>query len=573
METTVALKNAPGAPGHDLTVRGTSTQGSGLGVAIGPAIIAKPDIHLNTYEPGDPAKERRRLEKALARADKQLRKLASKPIRANAAIFGAQRELLQDPRLTEEAFRLVEGGEPATTAWTAAVEQHRPWLQGLPDAPGQLELADSVEHRVLALLTGTPTEFETDRPGIVVVPVLDPGMAVTLDPSQVLGVVTIGGGATGHGVIIARSRGIPIYPAAGDLASGVQSGDTIAFVARGDRRIAVNPGPAELADFEKTLRDLEELQAEAQAHAHDPAYTSDGTLIQVYANVLAEADAEEMVTGGADGWVIRTEILFGGSPHPPTVEEQEQAFLRLGRTLGGKRMIVRTWDIGGDKSVPFLPLDAEENPFLGVRGLRVFRNRPELLVDQIEAVCRAGRVTPLSLMFPMVTTVEEIDWALGLVQDVTQRVGRPDDLEIGMMVEIPAAALRARLMTQRLNFVSIGTNDLTQYTTAAERGNAALHLLADPLDPAVLRLIRMVADESRSEALVAVCGDANTDPDVAALLVGLGARELTPAAPAVPMVKARLRTSSLAELTDLAQRALACASATEVRELIRSRFR
>ncbi|MDO5500984.1 MAG: phosphoenolpyruvate-utilizing N-terminal domain-containing protein, partial [Propionibacteriaceae bacterium] len=294
-----------------------------MGVAIGPAIIAKPDIHLKTYDPGDPAKERRRLEKTLAKAEKQLRKLAAKPIRANAAIFGAQRELLLDPRLTDEAYRLVETGEPATAAWTSAVERHRPWLQGLPDAPGQLELADSVEHRVLALLTGTPTEFETEEPGIVVVAVLDPGMAVTLDPTQVLGVVTIGGGATGHGVIIARSRGIPTFPAAGDDAAGVESGDTIAFVARGDRRIAVNPDPDELAEFEKILQDLEELQAEARAHAQEPADTADGTRVEVYANVLAEADAEEMAALGADGWVIRTEILFGGSPHPPTVEEQE----------------------------------------------------------------------------------------------------------------------------------------------------------------------------------------------------------------------------------------------------------
>lgn len=551
----------------------TSSQGSGLGVAIGPAIIAKPDLHLNAYDPGDPAKERRRLDKVLAKADKQLRKLAAQPVRANAAIFGAQRELLHDKRITDAAFDLVDHGEPATTAWTQAVERHRPWLQGLPDAPGQLELADSVEHRILALLTGTRTEFETDEPGILVVPVLDPGMAVTLDPKLVLGIVTIGGGSTGHGVIIARSRGIPIFPAAGDDVAGVEEDDTIAFIARGERRIAVNPESDELAEFERTLAALEELQAEAQAHAHEPAYTSDGTLIEIYANVLAEADAGDMVAKGADGWVIRTEILFGGSPHPPTVEEQEQAFLRLGRALGNKRMIVRTWDIGGDKTVPFLPLDQEENPFLGVRGLRVFRNRPELLIDQIEAVCRAARLTPLSLMFPMVTTVEELDWALGLVEDVVARTGRPDSLQIGIMVEVPAAALRARLMTQKLDFVSVGTNDLTQYTTAAERGNAALHVLADPLDPAVLRLIRLVADESRQETLVAVCGDANTDPDIAALFVGLGVRELTPGAPAVPMVKARLRTSSLAELTTLADRALACTDAQQVRELIRSKFR
>lgn len=549
------------------------SQGSGLGVAIGPAILPRPDTDLNDYEPGEPPKEQRRLEKVLNKAEKQLRKLAAQPIRANAAIFGAQREMLLDHRVTEVAFRLVQHGEPATTAWQHAVEQHRPWLEGLPDAPGQLELADSVEHRVLALLTGTPTEIEVAEPGILVVPVLDPGTAVTLDPTQVLGVVTIGGGPTGHGVIIARSRGIPIFAAAGDDIAGVEESDTIAFVARGDRRIALNPDPAELAEFEQILATLTELHTEALNHAHDPAYTADGVLIEVYANVLAETDADEMVAGGADGWVIRTEILFGSAPHAPTIEEQEQAFLRLGRTLGGKRMIVRTWDIGGDKTIPFLPLDPEDNPFLGVRGLRVFRNRPELLIDQMEAVCRAARSTPLSLMFPMVTTVEELDWALGLLREVTDRVGRPDSLQVGIMVEIPAAALRSRLMTEKLDFVSIGTNDLTQYTTAAERGNAALHLLADPLDPAVLRLIRLVATESREGALVAVCGDANTDPDIAALLVGLGVREVTPAAPAVPMVKARLRTSTIAELAELADRALGCTSASEVRELIRTQFR
>ena len=143
----------------ETTARARSTQGSGLGVAIGPAIIPKPDLHLNAYAPGEPAKERRRLDKTLAKADKQLRKLAATPIRANAAIFGAQRELLLDSRVTEEAYRLIDAGEPATGAWTAAVERHRPWLQGLPDAPGQLELADSVEHRVLALLTGPHTKF------------------------------------------------------------------------------------------------------------------------------------------------------------------------------------------------------------------------------------------------------------------------------------------------------------------------------------------------------------------------------------------------------------------------------
>ena len=241
------LTASPSSP-----VRRTS-QGSGLGVAIGPAILPRPEAAVTDYEAGTPGKERRRLEKVLTKAEKQLRKLAAQPVRANAAIFGAQRELLLDHRLTDVAYRLIAGGEPATTAWAHAVEQHRPWLRGLPDAPGQLELADSVEHRVLALLTGSPTEIQLAEAGILVVPVLDPGMAVTLDASRVLGVVTIGGGATGHGVIIARSRGIPIYAAAGAEAAEVKSGDTIAFVARGDRHLTVNPDEEKLAEYQRVL--------------------------------------------------------------------------------------------------------------------------------------------------------------------------------------------------------------------------------------------------------------------------------------------------------------------------------
>jgi phosphoenolpyruvate-protein kinase (PTS system EI component) len=284
----------------------------------------------------------------------------------------------------------------------------------------------------------------------------------------------------------------------------------------------------------------------------------DGRTIDVLVNVGSVRDAID--ARGADGsGLVRTEVLFGDRRTAPTVAEQVERFRAIAAALGGKPITIRTWDIGGDKPLPFLPQDSEANPFLGERGLRVFRRRPELLREQLEAVRQVAAETPVHVMFPMVTTADEVAWALDELGP------RPDGLEVGIMVEVPAAALRIETLAVGLDFVSIGTNDLTQYTTAADRTNSAVAPLADGLDPAVLQLIDHVV--RKAGVRVAVCGDLASDPQSAVLLAALGVQELSAVGPQIPLVKALLRQTDLTQVPTAA--ALAARDATEVRQLVR----
>jgi phosphocarrier protein FPr len=254
----------------------------------------------------------------------------------------------------------------------------------------------------------------------------------------------------------------------------------------------------------------------------------------------------------------------------PDVEEQEKAYLAIAEALGGLRITLRTLDVGGDKPLGYVPMPVEANPFLGVRGLRLSLARPQLLADQLLAVVRVARQTPVSVMFPMVSTLGEFTTARGLLDDAVRRAGRtrPAGLQVGIMVEVPAAALKARVFAPHVDFFSIGTNDLTQYTLAAERGNEATAGLGDPFDPAVLQLVRATCEGAGAETLVAVCGELAADERAAAALVGLGVRELSVSPRAVPSVKQAVRGVHLAEARELAERALWADGPDAVRALL-----
>jgi phosphocarrier protein FPr len=296
--------------------------------------------------------------------------------------------------------------------------------------------------------------------------------------------------------------------------------------------------------------------------------TRDGVTVAVGVNVGSVDDAR--AAAGADlAGLVRTEFLFLDRDSAPGVEEQEAAYREIAEALGGRRITLRTLDAGGDKPLRYLPAPAEGNPFLGVRGLRHSLTHPELFADQLLAIVRVAHDVPVSVMFPMVSTVGELTAARRMLDDAIARDGRgtPGDLHVGIMVEVPAAALKSGAFTAYVDFVSVGTNDLTQYALAAERGNAALAEVADPWDPGVLRLIDAACRGVAGKATVAVCGEMASEPAAVPLLTGLGVRELSVTPRAIPAVKEAVRAVSVRECAALAARALEQPDAAAVRAL------
>ncbi|WP_432894641.1 phosphoenolpyruvate--protein phosphotransferase [Kribbella sp. CA-245084] len=521
--------------------------GSGLDVAIGPAVLAGTGVDLGGYVAGD--NELGRLHDALTTAGEQLRELRD-TTPEHGDIFVAHLALLGDRKVLDAAERSISDGASATTAWQGVYDDLATTFEGLDDAYQRERAQDvrAVRDRVLRILVGATEESPAD--GILVVPELDAATAATLDATRIAGIAVRAAGTTGHGVIVARSRGIPLITGIGDV--DVRQGATIAFDAR--------TGSFEVAPDEDrvhaTIRERQSERAQAVTQANEPAITRDGRTIDVLVNVGVLQDAVD--AQGADGsGLVRTEVLFGDRRTPPTVDEQVEAFRAIARALGNRPITIRTWDIGGDKPLPFLPQAREANPFLGERGLRVFRRRPELLRDQLEAIRRVATETPVHVMFPMVTTADEVAWAL-------DELGLRDGLEVGIMVEVPAAALRVATLAKDLDFVSIGTNDLTQYTTAADRTNTAVASLADGLDPAVLQLIDHAV--RNAGVRVAVCGDLASNPQAAVLLAALGVTELSAVGPQVPLVKAQLRQADLTQVDTAA--VLKARDADQVRGLL-----
>ena len=555
----------------------------GLEAAIGPVVLGDVAARLDDYRIGDVDAELHALDVAVARSRTELTDLVDQTTArvgaGEAGVFDAHLAILEDPDFQDPVRDGIRVGLSAPQAVGERAAELRARFESLTDAYQRERGADvtSVGDRLLRALTGPePTgsresgQAEAHGQGVLVVQELDPAAAVLLDPTETLGVITLGGAATGHGVLLARARGLPVLTGA-STARDVREGTLVAFDVRSGR-LVVDPGAEELGEFEALLEERAEARDRMMAAAGEPAVTRDGHHVLVKANIASVAEAGLAAAAGADGsGLVRTEALFGDRATAPTVAEQVADFERIAELLAGGTITIRTWDVGGDKPLPFHPQAAEANPFLGVRGLRAFREDPRPLVDQLEAVCRLAREQRVRVMFPMVTTVEEVDWALARLDEAAGRLpdGRPDGLEVGIMIEVPAAALRPEALSTLLDFVSIGSNDLVQYTLAAERGNPALGDLADAADPAVLRLIRDTVTGVAEGVDVCLCGDAASDPDLALLLVGLGVTELSATAASVPRVKDAVRQASLADLQDLAERALRADSAAEVRSLLR----
>lgn len=549
--------------------------GSGLEAAIGPAILGDAVPAVPDRPSGPPEEEQRVLDAAVGTALEKLADLAEHARRhlgeGEAEVFAAHAIMLQDPVLQGEVARRIRDGAAAGAAWSDAVEGVARRFGELPDEYQRVRAVDvrSLGDRVLRIMQGVEDPGVRGH-GVLVVDELDPSLAISLDADAVLGVVTRSGGRLGHGVLIARSRGVPVLTDVGD-AGDVAEGTVLAFDAR-TRWLQVDPSQEVRDAFEAMLQDRRALRETALADAHLPAATRDGTRVRVKANVSSVSVARLGAGLGAEGsGLVRTESVFSHWGQAPDVDEQVEAYRAIAAAYHPHPVTIRTWDVGGDKPLRFVRSEPEANPFLGLRGLRAFRADPSLLLDQLEAVCRVAQDHRVNVIFPMVTTSDDVDWARARLEEAADRAGMsglPKGLGVGIMVEVPAVAVRLGELAQGLDLVSIGSNDLSQYALAAERGNPRVAAWSDPLDPAVLQLIRAVCEQAPTGAVVSHCGELAADPDVAALLVGLGVRELSSTASAVPMVKARLRMQSLVELEELAEAALAARDAAQVHALL-----
>ena len=544
------------------------------GVALGPVRhLRSAELRLPIHVTGDPDHEWAVLEAALARVRADLgaarAAVAARAGEYEAAIFDAHLLFLEDEALLGAARRAIyEQGRNAAQAWDASVAEARSAYDRLDDEYMRARAADlaGVGRQVLERLLGQAPAAVPSEPGIVVAPDLSPAQTAALEPSIVQGIATAHGGPTSHSAILARSLGLPAAVGLGESVLSLPEGTPLAL--DGDAGIAYpNPSDEVKAEYEERARARAEVVRAARAAAHDPATTRDGTTIEVAANAGALADVPAALAAGADGiGLLRTEFLFLDRAQMPDEEEQYRAYLGIARALEGRPLILRTLDVGADKPLPYVEQPAEANPFLGERGVRLSLARPELLGIQLRAALRVAAAHPVKIMFPMVATIEEYRAAVDLLERARDGLPRPD---VGVMVEVPSAALAAESFAPEVDFFSIGTNDLTQYTLAAERGNERVAGIADPLHPAVLRLIRLVTEAARAHGKwVGVCGELAGDTLAAAVLVGLGVRELSVASPLVPAVKEAVRAIELEEAQTLAEGAVQLESAAAVRELL-----
>ena len=568
------------------------------GIAASPGLAIAPAYQLKrsrlVFEPTakDSAAEEGRLWQALAAAKLQLQDLygavKAKAGIGKAAIFQAHQEFLNDPELVQDAIAALQDQHSAAWAWQQAYEQRATALQQLADpllAGRATDLRD-VGRRVLQLLAERVEDQPhlPDYPVILIAEDLTPSDTAGLDPALVKGFCTAYGGPTSHSAIIARSLDSPAIVGAGPAILNLADG-RLCILDGESGNLYPDPSEADMTTAKAAQQNLQSRRDAEKLACYQPAILTDGHRVEVVANIGAAAEAGQAVNAGAEGvGLLRTEFLFLNRSEPPSEAEQFAAYSQMTQALNGLPLIVRTLDIGGDKAVPYLNLPAEENPFLGVRGIRLCLQRQDLFRTQLRAIFRASQAATLQLasqsasrsasqsgavkiMFPMIATLEDLNAARSIAEDVRAEVGA-DPVEYGIMIEVPSAALMADELAKQVEFFSIGTNDLTQYTLAMDRGHPALAKQADGLHPAVLRLIHQTVQAAEANGKwVGVCGGVAGEPLGAAILTGLGVRELSVSIPSVAAVKAKLRTLSLVQVKDLAQRALACPNAQAVRAL------
>ncbi len=541
------------------------------GIAIGP--LAKLQPATIRAAPGvvdDPEAEWKRLQAAIGAAQDETRVLyewaKAHAGDDEAGIFDAQLLFLDDPEITSNASHsILAERSNAAWAWQAATAKLTERLGSLEDSYLRARAADvaDVTARVLKRLTGQANVAPVLRqPSIVSAHDLTPSDVKNLDPAMVLAVCLETGSASAHSVILVRAMAIPAVVGLGPGVAALPDG-TILAVDGGRGIVRVSPGPDEAKDFEQRRLAWLAARQTAQAERHKPASTRDGVRIRVLANLKSVGEVSAALDYGAEGvGLLRSEFLFLGRTVAPSEEDQFTAYRAVAEALGQRPLVIRTMDIGGDKGVPFVEFGEEANPVLGLRGIRVMLERRDLLRTQLRAILRAGFSYPVSIMFPMISSLAELraaKAALAETEDELEREGTPFNKQrkAGIMIEVPAAVVCADQLARESDFFSIGSNDLIQYVMAADRTNARVAPLADPFQPAVMRMIRQTIQEGRKASIgVTLCGELAADPLATPLLLGLGLEEFSVSSALIPELKQAIARWSLPEAEALASEVL-----------------
>ena len=515
---------------------------------------------------------------AMAATLKQLDTIRQKALEEmgpeEAAIFEAHMQIAQDPSLSDGIKSLVESSHTNVVAATAqTIETFANIFLGMEDAYMRERGADikDIGDRLMRNMLGMNPRGLSHISGEVILVAQDlaPSDTASLDKNIVKGIVTAAGGPTSHAAIMARTLEIPAVMGVGDIESFVD-GDK-AVVLGTDGIVEINPSDADWVEYTNQAGAFQEELKRLRESANLEATTTDGHYVELFGNIGKAKDAKNALTMGAQGiGLYRTEFLYMENDELPAEDVQFEEYKKVAQDMKGKPVIIRTMDIGGDKELKCLDLPKEMNPFLGYRAIRISLNRPDIFKVQLRALLRASAFGDIHIMYPMIASVEEVKQANAILDECKEELiaeGKEfnKDIKVGIMIEVPAAAVISPILAKYVDFFSIGTNDLCQYTLAVDRMNEAIGSLYQPLHPGVLRLIKHVIDASHEQGkFTGMCGELASDPVATMILLGLGLDEFSMTASSIPLIKNILRSVSKAECEEVANKALTMDTAEEI---------
>ncbi|MCD6476317.1 MAG: phosphoenolpyruvate--protein phosphotransferase [Anaerolineaceae bacterium] len=554
--------------------------GASRGLVYGPVWVYRPvEIHAERRVCEVPAEELVRLENVIAKAKEQLQRLYEKALNdvgeEEAEIFQAHSMFLDDPELMKMIEELITTEKVnAEFAVQKSIESFAVTLEAMDNEYFQARAQDvrDVGRRLIYLLNGYDPESADlpKTPVIILAEDLTPSDTMQFDRQFILGLCTQKGGPTSHTAILSRSLGVPAAVSVPLELDKIANGTMIVLDGESGEMI-VSPTEAELNAVKERMKQLEKGWEEELAAAHEKALTLDGHEVEVVANIGSAEDARQAVEYGAEGvGLLRTEFLYLERDASPSESDQIEVYREIAKEMGDLPIVVRTLDIGGDKAVSYLDLSEEFNPFLGWRAIRMISERPEVLHDQFRALLQGFAGSNLCIMLPLVSNIQEIRTAKAFYKEEIVNLtaeGKTiaENVQFGIMVEVPSAAMMVEHFAEEVDFFSIGTNDLTQYTLAVDRTNERVASLASPFHPAVLKLIaRTIKEAHKKDRWVGLCGEMAGDPMATEILLGLGLDEFSMAAISIPTIKAKLRRLNLVECQKIAEKALNMASTEDV---------